>query len=186
MDLKNTIQAMQNLGQSVVEQSRKNLKKDKKETSKNTLFNDINYLVKGDNKSVFVEWTFGDAEDYWKFVDQGVRGSGGYKGKGGRGRARAMGSPFKFKSKNLARGVVEKWIKNKPLRIRGAKGRFVEKNKKNIKNAAFLIGRAIAQRGLTRTLFFTKAYNKELDNQEPIILEAFSKDIDNYLDKINI
>ena len=97
-----------------------------------------------------------------------------------------MGSPFKFKSKNLARGVVEKWIKNKPLRIRGAKGRFVEKNKKNIKNAAFLIGRAIAQRGLTRTLFFTKAYNKELDNQEPIILEAFSKDIDNYLDKINI
>ena len=93
---------MQNLGQSVVEQSRKNLKKDKKETSKNTLYNDINYLVKGDNKSVFVEWTFGDAEDYWKFVDQGVRGSGGYKGKGGRGRARAMGSPFKFKSKKFS------------------------------------------------------------------------------------
>ena len=184
MDFKNTIQAMQELGKSVVEQSRKNLKKDKKETSTNTLFNDIDYIVKGDSKSVYVEWTFGGAEEYWQFVDEGVRGSGGYKGKGGRGRARAMGSPFKFKKKNLARGVVEKWIKYKPIRLRGAKGKFIEKNKKNIKNAAFLIGRAIAQRGLTRTLFFTKAYNKEIDTQEPIILEAFAKDLDIQLKKI--
>ena len=116
-----------------------------------------------------VDFDFGNSEDYWRFVDEGVRGKGGYKGKGGRGRARGAGSPFKFKKNNVAKGVIEKWIRRKKIRLRNYQksmqkrlaGTFLAKTAKNIKNAAFTIGRAIALRGLTRTQFFTKAYNKQ-------------------------
>jgi hypothetical protein len=90
---------------------------------------------------------------------------------------RGQGSPFKFKKKNIAKGVVLKWIANKPLKLRNAKGQFKEKTKANLKTAAFLIGRAIAQRGLTRTLFFDKAYNKEVAKAENKISEAFADDL---------
>ena len=54
-----------------------------------------------------VSFTFGGSAKYWQFVDEGVRGSGGYKG---RGRARGGKSPFRFKKKNIAKGVIDRWI----------------------------------------------------------------------------
>ena len=143
MELKNTIQAMQKLGGNVVKEGRAILKKKKKQTKSNTLYKDFDYLVTADKNSVSLTFEFGGAEDYWDFVDEGVRGSGGYKGSG---KMRGQGSPFSFKGKNIARGVVRGWIANKPLKLRNAKGKFIQKNEKNIKSAAFLIGRAIAQR----------------------------------------
>ena len=82
MEFKNTIQAMQKLGSNVVREGKGILKRKKKTTSKNTLYNDFDYLVTADNKSVTLEFVFGGAEDYWAFVDEGVRGAGGYKGSG--------------------------------------------------------------------------------------------------------
>ena len=175
MQFLNTIQAMQKLGTNVVTEARSNLKKEKKQTRENTLYNDMNYVVTADNTSVDLEWRFGRAADYWDFVNEGVKGSGGFKGSG---KMRGQGSPFSFKKKNIAKGVVLKWIANKPLRLRNAKGRFQAKTQVNLKSAAFLIGRAIAQRGLTRTLFFDKAYNKEVAIAEDKITEAFAEDLE--------
>ena len=77
------------------------------------------------------------------------------------------------------------WIKNKPLKLRDKKtGKFKEKNKANLKSAAFLIGRAIAQRGLTRTLFFDKAYNKEVLKAQEKIGEAFAEDLEAKLETL--
>ena len=76
------------------------------------------------------------------------------------------------------------WIKNKPLKLRNAKGKFIEKNERNIKSAAFLIGRAIAQRGLERTQFFSKPLKNELNMQTDAILDAFGKDLDKELEII--
>ena len=166
---------MQVLGANVVTEARSNLKKEKKQTRENTLYNDMNYVVTADNTSVDLEWRFGRAEDYWDFVNQGVKGSGGFKGSG---KMRGQGSPYSFKKKNIAKGVVLKWIANKPLRLRNAKGRFQAKTQVNLKSAAFLIGRAIAQRGLTRTLFFDNAYNKEVAIAEDKITEAFAEDLE--------
>ena len=174
MQFLNTIQAMQKLGTNVVTEARSNLKKEKKQTRENTLYNDMNYVVTADNTSVDLEWRFGRAADYWDFVNEGVKGSGGFKGSG---KMRGQGSPFSFKKKNIAKGVVLKWIANKPLKLRNAKGQFKEKTQANLKTAAFLIGRAIAQRGLTRTLFFDKAYNKEVAKAENKISEAFADDL---------
>ena len=183
MNLDNTIKALKDVGKSVVTKSKRNLKKGKNTTRSNTLYNSITYKIVNTKKTIGVEWDFGDADDYWEFVDQGVRGSGGYRGKGGRGRARGMGSKFRFKKKNIKRGVVLGWIKNKPLRLRGAKGKFIMKNKQNLKNAAFLIGRAIAQRGLTRTLFFTKPYNEAIKRKPDTIEKAFAKDLEKEIKK---
>jgi hypothetical protein len=181
MKLDNTIQEMQLLGNKVVKEGKAILKRKKKTTRANTLYNEFDYLVTSNNTSVTLTFDFGKASDYWDFVDEGVKGSGGFKGSG---RMRGQGSPFRFRKKNIAKGVVEKWIANKPLRLRGTDGKFMAKTKNNIKSAAFLIGRAIAQRGLERTQFFTKPLTEELEKQSNAILEAFGNDLDKQLDLI--
>ena len=172
---------MQKFGSNVIKEGRAILKKKKKQTKQNTLYKDFDYLVTAQKDSVTLAFEFGGAEDYWDFVDEGVKGSGGFKGSG---KMRGQGSPFSFKKKNIARGVVAKWIANKPLKLRGAGGKFVEKNQQNIKSAAFLIGRAIAQRGLERTQFFSKPFTQQLNKQTDAIVEAFGNDLEKQLEII--
>ena len=181
MELNNTIQAMQILGNNVVKEGKAILKKKKKTTRANTLYNDFDYLVTGQKDSVTLTFEFGKASDYWNFVDEGVKGSGGFKGSG---KMRGQGSPFRFRKKNIAKGVIAKWIANKPLKLRGAGGKFIAKNKKNIKSAAFLIGRAIAQRGLERTQFFSKPFTEQLNKQTDAILDAFGNDLEKQLELV--
>ena len=176
MELKNTIQAMQKLGGKVVKEGRGILKKKKKTTSPNTLFNDFDYLVTAKKDSVTLEFEFGGAEDYWQFVDEGVRGAGGYKGKG---KMRGQGSPFKFSNKMPPRGVIDRWIVSKPLKAARKDGKFIKR-----KSLAFLIQRAIYQRGLTRTQFFSKPFTTELKKQTDAIVEAFGEDLEKQLQTI--
>jgi len=179
MKFENTIQAMQKLGEKVVKEGRSILTRKKKTTKQNTLYKDFDYLVAADGTKITLSFEFGDASDYWDFVDEGVKGSGGFKGSG---KMRGQGSPFSFKKKNIKKGIVEKWLQNKPVKLKDLKtGRFIEKNKKNIKSAAFLIGRAIAQRGLERTQFFTKPLTSELNKQTNDIIKAFADDIEKKL-----
>ena len=176
MELKNTIQAMQKLGGKVVKDGRGILKKKKKSTSQNTLYNDYDYLVTASKNSVTLEFEFGGAEDYWAFVDEGVRGAGGYKGKG---KMRGQGSPFKFSNKMPPRGVIDRWIVSKPLKAARKDGKFIKR-----KSLAFLIQRAIYQRGLTRTQFFSKPFTQQLKKQTDAIVKAFGEDLDKQLETI--
>ena len=117
-----------------------------------------------------VSFTFGSSAKYWQFVDEGVRGSGGFKGSG---RARGGKSPFRFKKKNIAKGVIDRWIVKKGLKAaRDKEGRFIKR-----KGLAFVIGRAIAQRGLTRTQFFSAPYKKNMKYYIDKILNAYGDDI---------
>ena len=175
MQFKNTIQAMQKLGGNVIKEGRGILKKKKKTTSGNTLYNDFDYLVTSSKNSVTLEFEFGGAEDYWQFVDEGVRGAGGYKGKG---KMRGQGSPFKFSNKMPPRGVIDRWIVSKPLKAARKDGKFIKR-----KSLAFLIQRAIYQRGLTRTQFFSKPFTQQLDKQLENITKAFADDLEMDLEK---
>ena len=170
MEFKNTIQALQKLGNNVVKEGKGILKKKKKTTSSNTLFNDFDYLVTKQQDSVTLEFEFGGAKDYWQFVDEGVRGAGGFKGSG---RARGQGSPFKFSSKMPPRQPLMQWIKNKPLKGRDKKRRFIKRE-----SFAFLIQRSIFQRGLERTQFFSKPFTEQLNIQIDNITEAFADDLE--------
>ena len=171
MDYKNTIQALQVLGTNVVKEGRGILKRKKKTTSPNTLFNEFDYLVTNTGETVTLEFVFGKADDYWQFVDEGVKGAGGFKGSG---RARGQGSPFKFSNKMPPRRAIDKWIVTKPLKAgRDEKGRFVSR-----KSLAFLIQRSIFQRGLERTQFFSRPFTEQLDKQTDNITKAFADDIE--------
>ena len=170
MELKNTIQAMQKLGSNVIKEGRRVLKRKKKTTSQNTLYKDFDYLVRKTPKGVELEFEFGGAEDYWQFVDEGVMGAGGFKGSG---KMRGQGSPFKYSSKMPPRKPLINWIKNKPLKGRAKSGRFITNE-----SFAFLIQRAIYQRGLERTQFFTKPFTQQLKKQTNKITEAFADDLE--------
>ena len=176
MEFTNTIQAMQKLGGDVVKEGKSILKRQKKTTSRNTLYNDFDYLVTASDSSVTLEFEFGGAEDYWAFVDEGVRGAGGYKGSG---KMRGQGSPFKFSTKMPPRKPLIDWIRNKPIKGRDKKGRFITN-----KSLGFLIQRAIYQRGLTRTQFFSKPFTDELKKQIDKITEAFGDDLELSLETI--
>ena len=127
-------------------------------------------IVPGDLPKA-ITFKFGGSDKYWQFVDEGVRGSGGYKG---RGRARGGKSPFRFKKKNIAKGVIDRWIVKKGLKAaRDKEGRFIKR-----KGLAFVIGRAIAQRGLTRTQFFSAPYKKNMKYYINKIANAYAEDIE--------
>ena len=181
MELKNTIQSLQKLGGNVIKEGRGILKKKKKTTRKNTLYNDFDYLVTASKDSVTLEFEFGGAEDYWQFVDECVKGAGGYKGSG---RMRGQGSPFRFgsgKSKGTwkqFRTAIDRWIVSKPLKAARKDGKFIKR-----KSLAFLIQRAIYQRGLTRTQFFTKPFTQQFNKQTDNILKAFADDLEANLKK---
>jgi len=188
MQFTNTIQSMQKLGSNVVKEGKSILKKKKK--ADGTLYNDFDYLVTASDSSVTLEFEFGGAEDYWAFVDEGVKGAGGYKGSG---KMRGQGSPFRFgsgKSKGTwakFTSAIQIWIKKKGIKGRvnsnwkgaGNKGGQFITNK----SLGFLIQRAIYQRGLTRTQFFSKPFTQELNKQTDKITEAFANDLEAALDE---
>tara|TARA_R100001082_G_C4262764_1_gene116276 strand:+ start:56 stop:592 length:537 start_codon:yes stop_codon:yes gene_type:complete len=176
MQFKNTIQAMQKLGGDVVKEGRGILKKKKKQTKSNTLYNDFDYLVTTQKESITLEFEFGGAEDYWAFVDEGVRGAGGYKG---RGKMRGQGSPFKYSTKMPPRGAIDRWIVSKPLKAARKDGKFIPR-----KSLAFLIQRAIYQRGLTRTQFFSRPFTQQLKKQTDAIVKAFGEDLEKQIETI--
>ena len=175
MEFKNTIQSLQKLGNDVVREGRGILKRKKKNAS-GTLSRDFDYLVTNQQDSVTLEFEFGRAEDYWQFVDEGVKGAGGFKGSG---RARGQGSPFKYSSKMPPRKPLMQWIKNKPLKGRDKKGRFITRE-----SFAFLIQRSIFQRGLSRTQFFSKPFTEQLNKQTDNIIKAFADDLEVALEQI--
>ena len=174
MEFNNTIQALQKLGNNVVKEGKGVLRKTKK--SSGNLYKDFNYLVTNQKDSVTLEFKFGRAEDYWQFVDEGVRGVGGFKGSG---RARGQGSPFKYSSKMPPRKPLIQWIKSKGLKGRDAKGRFISNN-----SFGFLIQRSIFQRGLTRTQFFSKPFTEQFNKQTNNIPEAYADDVELALGQI--
>ena len=175
MNLPKTKKMLKKFGKAVVRAGRIRLAAAGMGTSK--LIKNFSYQVgnitAGDLPKA-VSFTFGGSAKYWQFVDEGVRGSGGFKGSG---KARGGESPFKFKKKNIARGVIQKWIGAKGVRLRGEDGRFKTKSASNIKGAAFVIGRAIAQRGLTRTQFFSAPYKKNMKYYINKIMDAYAEDI---------
>ena len=183
MQFINTIQAMQKLGGDVVKEGKGILKKEKK--SDGSLYNDFDYLVTADKNSVTLEFEFGKADDYWAFVDEGVKGAGGFKGSG---RMRGQGSPFRFgsgKSKGKwpqFTSAIQKWIKKKGIKGRNKEtGKFITN-----KSLGFLIQRAIYQRGLTRTQFFSKPFTQQLKKQTDAIVKAFGEDLEKQLETIII
>ena len=126
------------------------------------------------DSTITLGFDFGEASDYWQFVDQGVQGVGGFKGSG---RAMGAGSPFRFKYANPGGAMVESikgWIKNKPVSL----------GNMNENSAAWAIGYSIKRRGLQRTMFYSRPVEKAIQKLPDEVLEAFRLDFSKIIDKL--
>jgi hypothetical protein len=183
-ELKEVEQVLKRFKDYVIQQSRSNLSKAGKADSKE-LYNSLKgEVITEDNYSIV---GFSMAE-YGQFVDKGVKGKDPSKVSANakiRGQ-QAPNSPYRFGSGNF-RGKwsqftnrIEKWAKNKNIRLRDEKGKFKEGNYKTI---AQIIARNIYSRGIKPSLFFTKpfeaGYKKYIDTD---LMEAFGQDVDTMVD----
>ena len=178
-EAKNVEKAMANFGSNVIKQGRAILNQKGKRTQGNTLFNQYHYTMSSTDSTITMGFDFGDANDYWQFVDEGVQGTGS---KGGRSKTtgqftRGKGSPFRFKYDNPGGKLVTAirgWIKNKPISLRDG----------NEIGAAFAIGYSIKRRGLERTMFYSRPVEKAFKTLPNELTEAFRLDFSKVINKL--
>ena len=150
----------------VIQQSRSNLTKNRKNDTKK-LYNSLKGEVVTENKYSIVGFSM---DLHGLFVDKGVKGS--------KSSAKAPNSPYSFKSKMPPVAVIAKWVKRRGLKGRDKEGKFIKDN-----TLAYLIARSIFQKGMKPSLFFTKpfeaGYKKYIDID---LLKSFGDDLDTMID----
>ncbi len=159
----------------------------KKRVTNNTgaLSNSLGYRLKqkrtstGQFSSGFdIEFT--SSLDYAPFIEYGVRGS----------EASPIGtrnSPFKFKAKNLPKGVVSGWMQSKPIRLKDvATGKFIKDTPQARRQAEFLIGRKIATTGIAPRNYYSDAIEQAVQTNGGDVAVAMALDfIKNNIKKLN-
>lgn len=159
-------------GKYVVQQAKSNLSK-KKHRDTSTLYNGINYNVTQGKRSTTLRFDFASANDYWEFVDKGVKGVSS--------SAKAPNSPFKFgtgtgKKGGLTSGI-NGWVARKRIQFKDKKtGQFLSYN-----STAFLIVRSIWHKGLETTNFFTKPFENAFKRLPDDVYLAYSLQVENEL-----
>ena len=162
--------AMINLGASKTIEGKKRVT-----DSTGALRKSLGYRVKqnrtsaGEFSSGFkIEFT--SSVDYASFIEQGVRGS----------QASPIGakdSPFKFKKKNVAKGVMASWINNKPIRLRDqGTGKFSKNTEKAKQQLAFLLGRKVATQGIAPRHYFKEAVEQAVPKDGGEVAVAMALD----------
>ena len=171
MDQQEVQKTFEEFGNYVIERAKANLKGDGKHAS-GKLINSLDYELKVNPNSIEFDFY---AEDYWKFVDKGVKGKFS--------SAKAPDSPFQFGSgtgkKGGLRTAIDKWVIRKGLtNVRDKQGRFI-----NRKQMVSMISRAIYNRGIKSTHFFSKPFEEGFKNLPDEILESYGIDFDKFLTK---
>lgn len=155
-------QVMSTFGKRVIQQSRSNLTKGKRNSSK-TLYNSLGYnldVAKTGNFSLSFEM-----ENYGQFQDQGVKGAGGtrnttskYNRRNNKGKIwkqKAPKSPFSFKEGNKPSVKhFKRWAESKGLN-------------------PFAVRESVFRQGITPTQFFSKPFGIEFKKLPTDIVKAF-------------
>jgi len=183
MQLKETRDALNKFAKYVIQQSRSNLSKSKKNFSKQ-LYNSLDYDLNVSKNSFSLSILM---EDYGVFQDKGVKGkdpskvSKNAKIKG----QQAPNSPYKFGSGNYSGqwssfvGKLEVWAKRKNIRLRDEKGRFKRGNYKTI---AQVIAGNIYNRGIKPSMFFTTPFQKAFKDLPEELILSFGLDLERFID----
>jgi hypothetical protein len=171
MEQQEVQKTFEEFGNYVIEKAKANLKADGKQAS-GKLIKSLDFDLKVNPNSIEFDFY---AEDYWKFVDKGVKGKFS--------SAKAPNSPYRFGSgtgkKGGLRSSIDKWVIRKGLtNTRDKQGRFI-----NRKQMVSMISRAIYNRGLSATNFFSKPFDEAFSNLPNEILESYGKDFEKFLKK---
>jgi hypothetical protein len=169
--LKETYAVIKKYRDYVIQQSRSNLSKGRKNVSKE-LYNSLKGEIVQEDKYAIVGFRMAE---YGQYQDQGVKGK--FKS------VKAPNSPFKFgsgtgKPGGLSEGI-NKWVKAKRIQFRDKKtGKFI-----SYQSTAFIISRSIYMTGMKPSLFFTKpfeaGYKKYIETD---LANALGIDLDTIID----
>lgn len=160
--LKNVQQELNRFAKYVIQQSRTNLTKGKKNSSKK-LYNSLDYDLNVSPNSFSLSFLM---EDYGIFQDKGVSGI-----------KKKYNTPFSYKDKMPPPSKMDKWIVRKGLKgVRGKDGKFISR-----KSLQFMIARSIYNNGIKPSLFFTKPFEKAFKNLDKDIIEAYKLDVEELL-----
>ena len=161
--LKGVEESLNKFAKYVVQQSRTNLTKGKKNVSKG-LYDSIGYDLKVMPNSFSLSFIM---DEYGMYQDKGVSGT-----------KKKYNTPFSYKTKMPPIKPLSDWAKFRNIRLRDEKGRF---KKGNYKTIGFLISRSIFKKGIKPSLFFTKPFEKAFDNLPKEVVEAFALDMERFL-----
>jgi hypothetical protein len=160
--LKNVQQELNRFAKYVIQQSRTNLTKGKKNSSK-ALYNSLDYDINVSPNSFSLSFLM---EDYGVFQDKGVSGV-----------KKKYNTPYSYTNKMPPPSKMDKWIVRKGLKgVRGKDGKFISR-----KSLQFMIARSIYNNGIKPSLFFTKPFKKAFTNLDKDIIEAYRLDVEELL-----
>ena len=160
--LKNVQQELNRFAKYVIQQSRTNLTKGKKNSSK-ALYNSLDYDLNVSPNSFSMSFLM---EDYGVFQDKGVSGI-----------KKKYNTPYSYTNKMPPPSKMDKWIVRKGLKgIRGKDGKFISR-----KSLQFMIARSIYNNGIKPSLFFTKPFEKAFKNLDKDIIKAYQLDVEELL-----
>ena len=160
MTLKETNIALNEFAKYVIQQSRTNLTKGKKNVSKE-LYNSLDYDLKTYANSFSLQFFM---EYYGEFQDKGVSGT-----------KRKYNTLYSYTNKRPPAEVFSKWAKARGIRLRDEKGRF---KKGTYKSIGFILAKSVFEKGIKPSLFFTKPFEKAFERLPDELIEKFALDIE--------
>ena len=162
MQLDNFKKALEEFRDKVVEESKKNLRKEGK--GGGALENDLKGgEVKVTDRSLQFEI---EMPYYGVFQDKGVSGI-----------KKKYNTPYSYKTKMPPPSKLDKWTVRKGIAPRDEKGRFLSR-----KTLQFLIARSIFYNGIKPSLFFTKPFEKYAKGLPKELEQAFALDTEAFLE----
>ena len=173
--LKNLQAELNAFGKYVVQQSRSNLTKQKRNVTKD-LYNSIKYDLTEDSNNYDLAFIM---DEYGTFLDKGVKGAKPSLVKNG--KQKGGNSPYSYKTKMPPMNDIMAWAKKRNIRLRDEKGKF---KKGNYKAIGFIIQRSVFAQGIKPSFFFTKAFDNAFKRYPKLLIEAFLEDITDII-KIN-
>ena len=142
----------------VISQSRANLTRGKKNSSKD-LYNSLDSEVKVSKNSFELSFLM---EEYGVFQDKGVSGV-----------KKKYSTPYAYTTKMPPPSKMDKWIVKKGIAPRDKNGKFISR-----KSLQFMIARSIFNNGIKPSLFFTKPFEKAFKNLNKDLVEAYKLDVE--------
>lgn len=159
--LENIKDELNKFGANVIKQSRANLTRQGKNSSK-SLYNSLGFNLKVSKNSFQFEF---EMDAHGQFQDKGVSGT-----------KKKYDTPFSYKSKMPPLKAFDKWVIRKGIAPRDKEGKFINRN-----SLKFLIARKIFTHGIKPSLFFTKPFEKEFEKLPDVLIEKFGLEIDEFL-----
>lgn len=164
--LEGTRDILNSFAKYVIQQSKSNLTKQKKNVSKN-LYNSLDYKILEDNTGFIIQFIM---DEYGAYQDQGVSGT-----------KKKYNTPFKYTNKRPPAKAFDKWTVRKGIAPRGEGGKFAKR-----KGLNFVIAKSIFEQGIRPSLFFTKPFEKRFKQLPNELIGAFVNDFEKIIEDGNI